>query len=100
MIKHIVLFKLAEVLSPEEKMLKVKRLNEIFSPLGTLLPFIVEFNTGINFNEASHAWDFVIDSIFKNREDLHKYMVSSEHQEAVRIASEIEKSKAVIDYEF
>jgi len=68
--------------------------------LGQKLPYIVEYRTGINFNEASHAWDFAIDSVFRNREDLNKYMVSTEHQEAVRKASEIEKTKAVIDYQF
>ena len=87
-------------MSPGEKMLKVKQLNEIFSPLGTQLPFIIDFKTGINFNEAYHAWDFAIDSVFRNKDDLQKYMVSSEHIEAVRKASEIEKTKAVIDYEF
>jgi hypothetical protein len=83
-----------------EKNLQMKRLDEIFSPLGHLLPFIVDFKTGINYNEASFAWDFVIDSIFKNKDDLDKYMTSKEHLEAVKTASVIEKTKAVIDYEF
>jgi hypothetical protein len=75
-------------------------MEQIFSPLGSRFPFIIEYRTGINFNHASHAWDFAIDSIFRNNEDLQKYMDSPEHMEAVRIASEIEKTKAVIDYEF
>jgi hypothetical protein len=100
MVKHIVFFKLEGILSPQEKMQKVNRLNELFCPLGTLLPFITEFRTGINFNEASHAWDFAIDSIFRNKEDLQKYIISEEHKEAVKKASEIKKTKAVIDYEF
>ena len=100
MVKHIVFFKLEKFGSLKEKNLQVKRLVEIFSPLGHKLPFIVDFKTGINYNEASFAWDFVIDSIFKNKEDLAKYMVSKEHLEAVKTASMIEKTKAVIDYEF
>jgi len=100
MVKHIVFFKLEKLGSLKEKNLQVKRLDEIFSPLGHKLPFIVDFKTGINYNEASFAWDFVIDSIFKNKEDLNKYMVSKEHLEAVKTASVIEKTKAVIDYEF
>jgi hypothetical protein len=68
--------------------------------LGIKLPFIVEYRTGINFNEASHAWDFVIDSVFTDKEDLNRYMESDEHQKAVKEASAIEKTKAVIDYEF
>lgn len=75
-------------------------MDEIFSPLGNILPFIVEFRTGFNFTAAPHAWDFAIDSIFRNKEDLEKYIVSAEHVEAVKKASEVEKTKAVIDYEF
>jgi hypothetical protein len=100
MVKHIVFFKVTKFGSMKEKNLQVKRLDEIFSPLAHIFPFIVEFRTGINYNEASHAWDFVIDSIFRNKEDLEKYMESTEHIEAVRKGSEIEKIKAVIDYEF
>jgi hypothetical protein len=100
MIKHIVFFKLSESSSSEKKLMQLKKLQEIFSPLLSKFPFIIEYRTGINFNEAPHAWDFTIDSIFRNKDDLQTYMVSSEHMEAVRKASEIEKTKAVIDYEF
>lgn len=100
MVKHIVFFKLSETLSSEDKLSRLKKMEQIFSPLGGRFPFIIEYRTGINFNHASHAWDFAIDSIFRNNEDLQKYLDSPEHMEAVRIASEIEKTKAVIDYEF
>lgn len=100
MVKHIVFFKLEKYNSLNGKKLQVKRLDEIFSPLGHILPFIVDFKTGINYNEASHAWDFAIDSVFRNKSDLEKYMVSEEHLNAVKTASAIEKTKAVIDYEF
>jgi hypothetical protein len=100
MIKHIVFFKLSNYSSEEEKKLQLKKMDEIFSPLGKILPFIVEFKTGFNFTDVPHAWDFAIDSVFRNKEDLQKYMLSAEHVEAVRNASVIEKTKAVIDYEF
>lgn len=100
MVKHIVFFKITKYNSLKERDLQVKRLDEIFSPLGRLLPFIVDFKKGINYNEASFAWDFAIDSVFRNKEDLDKYMMSREHLDAVKTASTIEKTKAVIDYEF
>ena len=100
MIKHIVFFKLSKVKTPEEGQLQLQKMQDIFSPLGDKLPFIIEYRTGINFNNASHAWDFVIDSVFRNKEDLQKYQESPEHREAIRNASVIEKNKAVIDYEF
>jgi Stress responsive A/B Barrel Domain. len=100
MVKHLVFFKLTKFDSPEEKKLQLKRMKDIFSLLGVKFPFIIEYRTGINFNEASHAWDFVIDSIFRDKKDLQKYQESVEHKEAIRKGSEIEKTKAVIDYEF
>jgi hypothetical protein len=100
MVKHIVFFKFSDSLTHEERQLQLKQMNEIFSPLGSKLSYIVDYKTGVNFNTASHAWDFTIDAIYRNKEDLQKYMISTEHQEAVRKASEIEKTKAVIDYEF
>ena len=100
MVKHIVFFKLTKALEPGKRQLQLKRMEEIFSPLGGLLHYIIEYRTGINFNDAPHSWDFVIDSVFSNKEDLQKYQDSVEHKEAIRIGSEIEKTKAVIDYEF
>jgi hypothetical protein len=100
MVKHIVFFKLSDSLTPEERQLQVKQMEEIFSPLGSKLSYIVDYKTGVNFNAASHAWDFAIDSVFRDKEDLQKYQDSIEHKEAVRKGSEIEKTKAVIDYEF
>ena len=100
MVKHIVFFKLSKSLEPKKRQLQLKKMEEIFSPLGGILPYIIEYRTGININGAPHSWDFVIDSIFRNKEDLQKYQESEEHKDAIRIGSEIEKTKAVIDYEF
>jgi len=100
MIKHIVFFKLTSSLNSNDKKEQLKEMEEIFSPLGHKLNYISEYRTGINFNKADFAWDFVIDSVFGNKEDLQKYQVSDEHQEAIRKGSHIEKTKAIIDYEF
>lgn len=100
MIKHLVFFKLTEPIPPEKRKFQLNQLKEIFSPFGIRFPFIVEYKTGINFNETSNAWDFAIDATFRNKEDLQKYQLSEEHKEAIRIGSGINKTKAVIDYEF
>jgi hypothetical protein len=100
MVKHIVFFKLSKSLEPENRQLQLKKLEEIFAPLGRILPYIIEYRTGINFNVAAHSWDFLIDSIFRNKEDLQRYQDSEEHKEAIKRGLEIDKTKAVIDYEF
>ncbi len=100
MIKHIVFFKLSDSVSGEYKRTELQNMEKIFSPLGKKFPFILEFRTGINFNITDNAWDFAIEAIFRNNEDLQNYQESREHQEAIAKGSVIEKSKAVIDYEF
>lgn len=98
MIKHIVIFRLTPPYTSEEKERSLKRLSEIFSPLGTKLDFIIEYRTGINILEAEYAGDFVINSTFSSLEDLNRYIASKEHRQAVAEASEIRKSKIVADY--
>lgn len=100
MVKHIVFFKLTSAGNNDDKEIQLKQMEEIFSPLPLQLNYIAEFRTGKNFTMADHAWDFAIDSVFISREDLQKYQVSKEHQDAIRKASHIRKNKAVIDYEY
>lgn len=100
MIKHIVFFKITLSGNGKDKQNQLNRLTEIFNPLATKLPYIVDFKTGINSNPADFAWDFAIDSVFKSWDDLQKYQVSPEHQAAVMEAANIQKIKAVVDYEF
>lgn len=99
MIKHIVFFRILDETDATKRKAVAEELNEIFSPLSSIEP-VREFRTGINFNGAPHAWDFVIDSIFDNRDQLEAYQVSREHQEAIKRASHIKKEKAVVDYQY
>jgi hypothetical protein len=100
MVKHIVLFKLTSLVSPEEKKRQLEQMEKIFSVLPEQLPFIIDFRTGKNITKAGHAWDFVIDSVFSSANDLNTYMESPEHLEAVKRAAVIKKEKALVDYEF
>jgi len=98
MIKHIVIFKLSAPYTSEEKEKSVRKLKEIYGPLGNKFDYIIEYRTGINILEADHAGDFVIDSIFASQEDLRRYQSSDHHRAAVTAASAIRKAKVVIDY--
>jgi len=98
MIKHIVIFKLSAPYTSEEKEKSVRKLKEIYGPLGNKFDYIIEYRTGINILEADHAGDFVIDSIFASPEDLRRYQSSDHHRAAVTAASTIRKAKVVIDY--
>lgn len=98
MIKHIVIFRLTPPFTPEEKEASVKKLGEIFGPLGKSLGFPLEYTTGVNILKAEHAGDFVIDSLFASEEDLKRYTLSAEHTAAVSAASAVNKTKIIVDY--
>ena len=98
MIKHIVIFKLTPPYTPEDKEASIKKLYELFEPLGRKLGFTSEYRVGININEAEYAGDLVIDSLFASPEDLTRYQSSREHQVAVATGSTIRKTKIVVDY--
>jgi len=98
MVKHIVIFKLSPPYTQEEKEKMIRKMKEIYGPLGNKFDYIIEYRTGINILEADHAGDFVIDSIFASTEDLRQYQSSTHHREAVTAASVIKKAKIVIDY--
>ena len=99
MIKHIVMFRITDLISREGKKSQAQRIASIFGPLSKL-ESVHEYRTAINFNTTEAAWDIIIDSSFYNKEDLIRYQKSSEHQEAISRAREINKEKAVIDYEY
>ena len=100
MVKHIVIFKLAQPVTPDEKEQSVRKLKELFGPLGNRMKDILEYRTGINVTDADHAGDFVIDATFASMEDLRRYQGSEAHREAVAAASSIKKAKLVVDYTF
>lgn len=100
MIKHIVIFKLPQPCTEFDKAESLKKLHEIFTPLGQKLKYIVEFRTKTVMNNSEASGDFVIDSVFATLDDLKRYSSSKEHQDAVAAASEIRKTKMVADYEF
>ncbi len=100
MVKHIVIFKLTPPCTPEERAKSVRKLKEVFGPVGNKLKYVIEYRTGINIHDDDHSGDFVIDATFASVEDLKRYQNSDPHREAVIAASGIKKAKIVIDYNF
>lgn len=98
MIKHIVIFKLTPPYTQEEKEASLKKLSDIFEPLGRRLGFPLEYRTAVNILDAEHAGDFVIDSLFASPADLKRYTLSTDHQVAVDAASVVRKTKLIVDY--
>ena len=69
MVKHIVLFKLKETLSQDEKMVYMKRFKEAIEALPAVIPFIKKVFVGFNIN-ADEKWDICLESEFDTLDEL------------------------------
>ena len=100
MIKHIIMFKFTNVKDDQDKLQKAQKMKDAFGPMKSKIDVVQSYEIGINSKSTGFSFDIVITSTFKNWEDLEKYIQHPEHQKAIKMCSDIQKEKAVVDYEF
>ncbi|MCL2259746.1 MAG: Dabb family protein [Fibromonadales bacterium] len=100
MIKHLVFWKMKPVADNRTGKENAEVMAQRLNALKTVIPFAVEIEAGVNFNETSAAYDVGLYSAFKTKEDLNAYQKHPAHlQVAEWINSGITESRAVVDYE-
>lgn len=99
MVKHIVLWKIKGENSKDAHMQVCERFSAMLEELKKVLPEIVEARAALNFAEGA-GFDMCIDSTFKSREDLDKYIYHPEHLKIREYLNSVTSEKAVFDYEF
>lgn len=75
MVKHIVLFKLKETLSQEEKLKVMNDFKAAIEALPAKIGFIRHIFVGLNANSAE-KWDICLDSEFDTLADVNAYVVN------------------------
>jgi Stress responsive A/B Barrel Domain len=100
MIRHLVMFKLREFSTPEEKMKAAETVRTELSTMKKKIPEIQEFEVGINFTIDDAAYDLVINSSFSSKEDLKTYQVHPDHQDFIKFNKNYSAKKVVLDYEY
>jgi hypothetical protein len=100
MIRHIIMFKLKDFGSENIKKQKLEGLKKMIDELSCTIKEIVSIEAGINFSSRDVAYDLVLLSVFKTKEDLLLYSAHPEHQKLVEILKAIKLSSAVVDYSF
>lgn len=100
MIKHIVMFKLKEFDSTEEKLAAAQKVKANFLELKTRINEIKSYYVGLNIKSSPSSYDLVINSEFENLDDLKKYQEHPAHVSAVNFNSGYSEKKVVVDYEF
>ncbi|MFC2118201.1 Dabb family protein [Bacteroidota bacterium] len=100
MIRHIVMFKLKEFESVEEKLANAQKVKMNFLDLKSRIKEIKSFEVGLNIINSKSSYDIVINSVFENIDELIKYQEHPAHISAVNFNSDYSEKKVVVDYEF
>jgi hypothetical protein len=98
MIKHIVMFKLTESAKGRNKATNIKALKAKLVALPAQIEKIKFFEVGINFLEASVAYDLVLVSEFESREALYRCQKHPEHVKVTNFVGKTCESRIVMDY--
>ena len=98
MVKHIVMFKLKETLSAEEKLDVMNRFKVAIEALPAKIDVIRKVFVGLNMNE-SEKWDICLESEFDTLDDVKFYAVHPEHVAAAGILKDAKQDRACVDYE-
>lgn len=100
MIKHLVLFKLADEAEGYSKRENALLIKEKLEALKGAIPEIRKIEVLINHSDASQDnYDIVLDSEFDTFEDLNIYAVHPEHVKVGAFIAKVRTARAAIDYE-
>lgn len=98
MIRHIVMWKMADSSDAQDRAMAIKKNLEA---LKGEIEELVDIEVGINFNETEFASDVVLVSTFKTREDLEIYQNHPSHKSVgANYVRPYVKERRVVDYEF
>jgi hypothetical protein len=101
MVKHIVLFKLADEAEGRSKAENALVIKEMLEDLKNVIPVIRKIEVKVNLTEASaDNHDIILDSEFDSLEDIKTYAVHPEHLKVGAFISKVRTSRAAIDFEF
>ena len=101
MIKHIVLFKLAEQAEGNSKAVNAAIIKRRLEALKGLIPEILKMEVSINHADAPAGnHDIVLDSEFRSLDDLRTYVSHPEHRKVGEFIGKVRTDRAAIDYKF
>ncbi|MBE7029767.1 MAG: Dabb family protein [Ruminococcaceae bacterium] len=60
---------------------------------------IIEISVGINSVETPSSYDFILNVLFENKDDLDSYIVNKYHKEVGTFVREVVDKRVSIDYE-
>ena len=94
------MFKFTDVKDDQDKLKKAQKMKDAFGPMKSKIDVVQSYEIGINLKSTGFSFDVVIASTYKSWEDFETYIQHPEHKNAIKMCSDIQKEKAVVDYEF
>ena len=98
MIRHIVLWKLADEADGRPKADNMKIMKEKLENLVYLIPELISAEVGLNLN--GEEYDAALTCTFQTMEDLKIYDSHPEHRKVREFITKIRISRVAVDYEF
>ncbi|MFP4330406.1 MAG: Dabb family protein [Alkalispirochaetaceae bacterium] len=99
MVKHIVMWKLAESHEGMDKEALAREVQRRILAMKSTVPMLRQIECGIDFNRSDRAWDIALYSSFDDREGLEAYQEHPEHEKVKAFVREVAVEAAVVDYE-
>ncbi|WP_315087336.1 Dabb family protein [Bacteroides heparinolyticus] len=98
MVKHIVLLKLKDEVSADEKLAAMNNFKAAIEALPAKIPVIRKIEVGLNMNPGE-TWNIALYSEFDTLDDVKFYAVHPDHVAAGRLLATVKESRACVDYE-
>ena len=101
MVRHLVLFKLADEAEGKSRAENALWIKERLEALVEVIPVIRKMEVSVNHPDApSENHDVVLDSEFDTWGDLRAYAIHPEHVKVAEYIAKVRTGRAAIDYEF
>lgn len=95
MIKHIVMWRIADTL---DKAATAKRAKELLEGMSGKIPGLRQIEVGINFAEEATAADVVLYTEFDDLAGLETYQTHPVHEAVKPLIKEMMQERRVVDY--
>ena len=98
MIKHVIIWKLRDELSAEEKAAKKQEIKQGLEGLQGVIPGLTEITVRTELLDSSNG-DLMLDSVFESREALAAYQTDPRHLAVAAVVRSVAASRSCADYE-
>ena len=99
MVKHIVFWKLKEMVNGRSKQENALKIKALLEDLNGKIPGMITLEVGIDFSKTENSADIALYSEFENKKSLDDYQENPLHKAVMPFIAEAREERKVIDYD-